>query len=215
MTIDPPSFSVMSGIAYCVPNMTPSMLMRYVRAQSSSVCSKKGFASAIPALLTRISNLPHVASTSANTSSQLERDVTSCFTAMASPPCARIDSTTLCTPCSLISVATRYRCEGDSCYDHPYVRQQHPIEVEHQLFRRRYRAGSAIAHTKKRFCSRRFKHEKARLHSETGFALIFFKNTTLLCDISKSFTPVDFDDIPFRKISIYHVRNLVYIERVE
>lgn len=53
--------------------------------------------------------------------------------------------------CSLISVATRYRCEGDSCYDHPYVRQQHPIEVEHQLFRRRYRAGSAIAHTKRDF----------------------------------------------------------------
>lgn len=132
-----------------------------------------------------------------------------------SPPCARIDSTTLCTPCSLISVATRYRCEGDSCYDHPYVRQQHPIEVEHQLFRRRYRAGSAIAHTKRDFARVDSSMRKPVSTRKRASLLYFYRNTILLCDISKSFTPVDFDDIPFRKISIYHVRNLVYIERVE
>ena len=92
--IEPPPLAFIAATPCLVPRKTPSRLTAISALQSSSAVSSTLPSWLSPAMLTTMSSLPKVSSVASMAVTQSSSDETSWRTEMASPPAARIWSTT-------------------------------------------------------------------------------------------------------------------------
>ena len=89
----PPAFSI-SGMACFMPRKTPLALMSISRSQASVLRWSVSPLPLIPALLTKMSNFPYLATTAATERSHWSSLLTSSNTTIASPPASAISAST-------------------------------------------------------------------------------------------------------------------------